>query len=382
MADDEWKIYLRDPNLQRQGEIGEYSEAVLNPKYRKLGTWSLTMAGDHPKAIELAQPGMGIEVTRNGNGVFSGIADIPDNQVADQKDTITITGFDDMIWLQNRLAHPDPTNQDPPYTNEFDVRGPAKCSTILRQYVDFNAGPSALGRRRKSRLQIAADPLIGDTITCQARWGNLLSFLETDVAIPGSASGDEVGYRVRQDGQVLWYEVFSPRDHTGTVKLSTDLGTMASYGFKGGRPKANYWYAGGSGEGAARLIREGQDAASILQYDLIETFLEQSDAGTNALLDQAINGAKQSAGAESTLTLVPADVESMAFFDDYYVGDRVTAAVNDTLLTQLITEARISLSGNGVTVEPVLGTPSSNQILMIFRRLLALERVVSRQQRR
>ena len=62
----EWKIYARDQNYQRQGEIDEYREATFTPVYNDVGTWEIVIDRRSDQAAALTTPGWGIMLTRDG----------------------------------------------------------------------------------------------------------------------------------------------------------------------------------------------------------------------------------------------------------------------------------------------------------------------------
>ncbi|RKT49365.1 siphovirus ReqiPepy6 Gp37-like family protein [Saccharothrix australiensis] len=377
---DEWKVYVRTPALRREAEVDDYAQLDTYTRHRDVGTWAMEIDGRSPNAGLLVRPGWGIEVVRNGATVFSGPMRRPERQVDETGNAVRITGWDDMVWLRHRLVHPEPTTPAPPYsTSDYDVRT-GHCSAVLLYYVNRNAASGALSPRRVPGLQIAADPVAGTTVTGRGRWQQLLPFLQ-DLAI----AGGDIGFRVRQDGAALVFEVFRPRDLSSRIKLSTELGTLARYEYAISQPAANFFVVGGSGEGTARTVREGQDAASIAAgWPRIERWVDRRDTSDTGVLDQEIRAQVLSEAGEVSLGITPVDLEHMTYLTDYGVGDTVSTVVDEITLTEVIREARVQLRPDGVTIAPSIGTPSSTHahLLRAFRALHDLDGRLSKLERR
>ncbi|WP_281275503.1 Gp37-like protein [Saccharothrix australiensis] len=144
-------------------------------------------------------------------------------------------------------------------------RPPAVLDQRLRRAHRPLLGRAALLRqpqRRQRRvvaprvpgLQIAADPVAGTTVTGRGRWQQLLPFLQ-DLAI----AGGDIGFRVRQDGAALVFEVFRPRDLSSRIKLSTELGTLARYEYRfPSRPRTSSSWAAAERAPPAPSARPGR----------------------------------------------------------------------------------------------------------------------------
>jgi Siphovirus ReqiPepy6 Gp37-like protein len=363
-----WTIYARNPSLQRDAEI-DYTSAELTSRFCAVGKWELVLDARLPAANSLKQPGWGIEVVNEDMvTVLAGPVDNLKRDRDENTNTYTFYGSDDNVYLAERLAHPQPATAAPPYnTNEYDVRGPSPCSTVLRSYVDVNLGPSALGPRKQFGLTLAADPVVGATVVGRARWQNLLDFLQGL-----SLSGGGVGFQNKQVGTALQFQTYMPVDRSGTVQFSLDKGNLASYTASTGKSKVNYAYIGGGGEGTARTVREGQDTSEIIRWRRIELFIDRRDTTDPSELDQEIVKQLADGKGEVSVSVEPVDLDGSTYLTNYNLGDKVSAVVDDDTITDVIREVKVTLSpekapeivpsiGNpGLTVTPLIITKVDN----------------------
>ena len=374
-----WLIHVRDPQLNRQALLDDYQQFDAVKRLNKVGSWMLDLNATVDTALLLTQPGWGIEVVRESDGLplISGPMTTVDRKRANEENVITVSGVDDVIHLADRLVHPQPASAVPPYgTTEHDVRT-GTCSTVLSAYVNVNAGPGALAPRRVTGLVLGADPVAGGSVTGRGRWQNLLVFLQ-ELALAGGG----LAFDVRQLGTSLEFIVIQPEDKSATVKFSLELGNLASYSYTLAAPTSSYVVCGGGGEGTARTIREGQSSADIAEWRRrIEHFTDRRDTTDVTELDQEIATTLAEAQAATTFSFVPIDLEGMAYLDDYDLGDRVAAVVDDTV-TELIREVKVSATPDKSTITPSIGTPVLTDVARLFRRLRSAEQRVLNLERR
>lgn len=338
-----------------------------------------------PAAPLLNKPGMGIYLIRDDTEVVTGgwITAV-DRKREDTTDQITFTGRDDNVWLHARLASPQPGASAPPYSaTEHDVRT-GQCSTVLRQYVDYNAGPSAVSARRVSwggvgGLVLGTNPLVGTTITGRARWQNLLELL-AELAL----AGGDIGFRVLHTGTAMEFQVFQPADKSSTVHFSHELGNLAGYQYATEIPAVDHVYVGGGGEGTARIIREKQDPFGVAAHGRFEAFRDQRHTSDTGELDQAGQEHLDENAGKVTLSLTPLDTVQQAYRTHWDLGDKVTAFLDDEPVVERIREVKFTFdeSGHPEAIEPVLGTPGAGALLDLFTRLERQNRRITSLERR
>jgi hypothetical protein len=370
-------VYARSPLLLRNGEA-DFVEAEFNVRFNAVGSWELKLDGRSTLIDQLLSPGWGIEVVNDdGITVLSGPVDERRREFDASRNLVTLYGSDDNTHLAERLANPEPATALPPYsTNAYDVRS-GTCSTVLRAYVNANLGAGALGPRRVTGMGLQADPLVGSSVTGRARWQVLLELLQ-ELAQKGGG----LGFRVRQVGAALQFQVYQPVDRSGTVQFSVDKGNLASYTYRAARSSVNYAYVGGGGEGTARTVREAQDSTEIAVWRRIERFVDRRDTTDTTELDQEAAKTLTEGKGETSVSVVPVDLPGSAYLTDYDLGDRVSAVVDDTI-TDVIREVKITLTPDGPQkVQPSIGTPGYQDVLKLFRSLQKINTRVTNLERR
>lgn len=367
-----YALYARDASLARVAQIGDYQRAELVLRFNAPGTWLLDMDARASGASELLQDGAGLVVVRDdASVVLSGPVTRRERNQENEQNRLLVAGADDNAWLERRLASPQPSTSAPPYNSQaYDVRT-GQASTILRQYVDVNIGPSALSVRRITGLTLAADPALGSTVTGQGRWQPLLELLQ-ELALAGGG----LGFRLRQSGSDLEFSVYQPADRTASVKFSFELGNLAALKWSEEAAETNYVFCGGGGEGTSRTIREGQDSTSIVEWGRVESFRDRRDTTDSGQLDQAITEELERGAGPTGLSIVPIDLPQMAYGTHYDLGDRVTAVVDGEPIQEVIRELKILLTpAEGVQVIPTIASPARGPSLSLFDRLRRNDRL-------
>lgn len=381
MSTPEWTLFVRNPALEREAQIDDYQKFEAIPRFNAVGSWILDIdvrVGGGDIASKLIVPQYGIEAVRNGTTVFSGPMRYKQRNRDGDTNRLTVSGPDDMVWLQDRLASPQPGSANPPYsTTAYDVRT-GTCSTILRQYVDVNAGPGAVAVRQVGGLTLGTDLGIGTSVTGRARWQSLLELLQ-QLAI----SGGNLGFQLRHTGSGIEFNVYMPADKSAAVKFSEELGNLSSYNYETTAPETNYAYVGGGGEGTARTIREGQDAVAVTRWGRFESFVDRRDTTDSAELAQSITEHLAENSEQVGLSATPIDTEGMAYIDEYNLGDRATFVIDEVPTVDIIREVKIELSPErSEKVTPVVSSAGVREVFRLFHHMRSLGRRISNLERR
>jgi hypothetical protein len=376
-----YRIQVYDRDLALLGEIDDYQSLEMIVRFNAVGTWVLDLDANTLGAQLLLDPGRRVVVTRDDmpdDPIFSGPVTKPRRKRDVASDRREYSGTDDLCWVANTLAKPQPATAIPPYnTQAYDTRT-GTCSTILRQYVDVNAGPSATGDRRIPGLTLAPDLVLGTSVTGQARWQNLLELL-SELALAGGG----LGFKATQVGTDIEFAVYEPEDLTDVITFGWELGNLADLDYSAEAPEANRIVCGGGGEETARIIREGQDPTSIATWGRIEMFRDRRDTTDTAQLDQTITEELEEKAEKISLSATPVDIPQFTYRTHYDLGDRVTVAVDDdTIVSEVIREVQIKLTPDGgEQIRAQIGTPGRQSVLALFdsvrrhnRRLTDLER--------
>lgn len=263
----------------------------------------------------------------------------------------------------------------------YDTQSGA-CETVLKHYVDVNAGPGAIANRQVSGLTIQTDAGSGSVVKGNARFDALVNKDGTGILQQlALASSPPLGFRVVQSGTALQFQVYTPADKTAVAKFSDDLGNLADFDYVREAPDfdagGNYVVVGGSGQLTARQFVNAQNATSIANWGRDEFFVDARDtADRTTLLQRAADALAQTQEKLSfSATLAP--VQSMVYGVDYSLGDKVTIVVDGVSYQDIIREVAITLdngSGSGgELVVPSVGTPNAAVVLdtlASFARLL------------
>lgn len=380
MSEPVWRIYVRDNRRVRIGEITEYQSLHLNLVFNDVSSWQLVLDADAPLAADVSRFGWGIIVTRDDVPVLSGFVSDVEREwsVSDDgevTDTLNITGVDDTWLLFTRLAYPVPFG--PPYTSQaYDVRT-GIASTVMRDYVANNAAGAAHVARGYSTLDVDDDPLLGLTVTGRARFQHLTGLLQSL-----ATAGGGLGFRVLQTGERANFEVYQPVDRSASVRFTPDTGTLRRYRYRKALPEANYVLVGGSGEGTARVIVEGEDTASRTEHNRIEQFRDRRDTADTTELQQAVSEELANFASKIELEFEPIDTPQQRFLDHYGLGDLVTVEAGEDRVQQAIRSVKIGLTGAGLQIVPTLGTPGPVGQPSFFAQYNRLRQRVSHLERR
>jgi hypothetical protein len=364
-----WTLYVADQVGQRQAQIDVYFHCKIIARHNAVSTWELELPTDCDAAdvlLNLQHPRI---IARVDNTTFrSGPMTHLERNVTNEGDTLNLTGVDDTVWLQRRVAHPQPASAAPPYSvNGYDIRT-GTASQILAQFIDANAGPGAVSARRVPGLTVPVPAPAGGTVTWQARYENLLDFIMSKATALG------LGVRVID----LAVDVFTPAVRQAVFSL--ELGTLAETASTFDAPTGNFVYVAGQGVGAARTIVEVTNAQSVTDWGRVEQFQDRRDTNDSIQLTSA--GAETLARAVTPpqVTFEPVDSPVQQFPRDWTVGDIVQVRVGDTIRSDIVQEVTIELDeGQPTKIAATLGATDDLAVFQATidqgRRIRQLERV-------
>lgn len=355
----EYGIYLRDAQLRRVAVIEDYRELSILLAFNAPGGFDFTVPAD--SLARLLTPGAGVIIERDGVPFLSGPIDAKRRTWAQDADHLILSGPDDTGALASRaaLAVPGaaPLADGTTYAGAaYDVRSGA-AETVMRAYVDANAGPGARSERRVPGLRLAADLKRGTTGTWRARFAPLDEHLR-DVAL----AGGDLGFRVVQatDAAALEFQVYATRDLTGTAVFGEEYGNLRNYDYREAAPPGTYLYLLGGGELAARTIVEGGDSGAMAAWGRREQVLDARNTADVAELGTQLRKELLDRRADTGLSAEPIDAPGLTFGVDYGLGDRVTVLVDTLPIREVIREVRITLdSQGGETIVPSVLSPGA-----------------------
>lgn len=359
-----YRVYIRDGDYDLVDELSDWLNLTAVIRFNRTGTWALDVSTQSVSA-PLLDRAAGIVVTRRNETtgddevIFSGSVA---TELRRTLTTLSLAGVDDNVFLEEP-ARPTPANAEGPYPDDYDVRT-GVASTVMLAYVDANIGPSAPAVDaegnpvRIAALALAADPLLGGTVTGRANFQSLQALLGGLAATPAAGG---LGFRILQSDTVqgqLDVTVWAPADRTDTATFSVPGGTAQDYEDTIQWPEANYWVVlGGDGFGANRTVIEGGDAAAIAAAGRRITGVYDARGITDTSeLEQKL--AELLAGTVTTrrTTIVSFAVPSLEFGTDWDFGDLVSVVVNGEVIEEVIREVQIELTRDrGAVITPMIG---------------------------
>lgn len=364
-------LEIRDATGTVIAACEDYTSFTGNIRWNDVGAWTVTLPLTSTSAGLLLTPGYGIQFTLDDVIVLSGIALTADGDTGDGVGQVTISGADDMLVLADHLASVQPATATQPYSvSAYDTRT-GVAETIIKQYVNLNAGPGAVAARRWPGLTIAADDAQGATVKGNARWGRLLDVC-AELALAGGLGLSCVG---------LVFDVTVPEDLSALVEFSEQRGSLGRVTFSQQAPAATYVYVGGSGEGTARVFYEQAASESLAAgWPRRERFRDARDTADVTVLAQRA-AEELAADIDATklgLTVEAIDAPGCRWPADYQVGDLVTVVTPwGVTLTRRVTALQVSLTAEtGTVITPTLGvlapeTPAAIAALSAQARRLA-----------
>jgi hypothetical protein len=277
-----------------------------------------------------------------------------DEDGEDGNGTVTFVFTDDMALAAGRITYPNPalaaTAQD---TDRYSITA-VNAETAIRALVNTNAGPGALTARRVPGLVLGAAAGVGTNVTTSTRFEPLM-----DVCRSIATAGGGLGFRTKQVGLTVEFEVFAPRDLTTSMRVGRQLHNLATVRYNPSAPLTTVAIVGGQAAGAARVIRERPNTAALAAgHPRLETFVDRRDVDNTADLDTAGDGALVDGEASIRLSIEAIDTASQTYRTDYGPGDIVSTAVFDGVtVEQVIQQVEIDYTpDSGEEITLVIGT--------------------------
>lgn len=350
MAKPDYEFFIRDSEHKIIGQIDQYTKLEMKKRFNNVGSFILELDASS-KAADLLFLGGGFVAYRNGKTTpfFSGQVRKYDVDWNAKSEKITFSGPDDNIWLADRRAVPDPVNFDFD-TYAYDVRTGIP-STIMSEFVNYNAGPSASMPRRVSNLTIGTDLVLGTSATWRARFQRLINLLNKIAQDSGG-----LGFQISN----MEFSIYQPTDKSGKITFSAGRRNLAAYRYTLEYPEENYMWGGGGGDGTDRTILTREDSSSIVTYSRIETFYDYRGAVDDTELALNMSQKQERDASKISLSLTPVDTGAVAYQTDYDLGDKVNVEISSGLqIADIVREVLITLTKDRETILPVVGTADS-----------------------
>jgi hypothetical protein len=340
----------------------------LDAGHRVVAIRRLPAAWNYQTDIITAGPVEKIMIEQSDDGGNSGVG------------TLTVNWTDDSVWLAARCTYPDPTQAPSDQTTDHWTWS-GNAESALRTLANMNAGPGALAARRVPTLALGATAAVGGNVTVTADRMEPLSGLMRDIA----TAGGDIGFRTRQVGSQILFEVYAPRDLSTSVRFSWGLGNLKYLMHEKVAPKTTTAIVGGQGEGADRYLIERTNATDETAWGRFETLV--SRPGNSPLQSLQDDGDKQLGQDAMTNRIASnvADTAKQRFGVNYGLSDIVSIETgHGEVITDNVETVHIQVyATSGEYVQATIGSQAEHtdpiwvqKLREIDARLSKVERVV------
>jgi hypothetical protein len=320
----EYVILVTDENLVVQGDpISIWSEMDITLKFNEPGAAIVTCPAEQ-WVLDQMVPGNRLVIIRQGVVVMAGpiekwLLERSDDGENAGVGKLTINGSDDLALVAARVTYPDPAHTPDAQTlDNWVYTGNAELA--LYALVNTQAGPGALAARRIPHLTMGSPAGVGTSVTVKAtRMQPLL-----DVGRLIGTAGGGLGFRTRQVGASILFEVYAPPDKSQTVRFSFGLGNLRYVGYEVSAPTATAVSVGGQGDtGAATFMIERTTATELASWGRYEKHVARDGTDTLVALQDDGDQALGEGAATTRLTTNTADTPDQQYGVHYQVGDIV-----------------------------------------------------------
>jgi hypothetical protein len=287
---------------------------------------------------------------------------------------ITVNFADDLALVVARLTYPDPTLAPAAQvTDAWTNTGNAEVQ--LRTLAAYNAGPNALAARRIPQLALGALAGVGTSITSTADRMEPLGNVMRRIAVNGGG----LGFRTRQDGTQILFEVYQPLDLTGQVVFAFGAGNLKYVGYQVTAPKATAAIVGGQGEGADRALIERVNDGGQASWGRMETLVNRPGNDPVADLNAAGDEALAEAAETTRLPTSTSDTPFQRYGEPYDIGSKVSVeSWPGSMVSDVITTVHFQVwATSGEYVSSTVGSQAENADPAWIQRLRAMDRRVA-----
>lgn len=279
---------------------------------------------------------------------------------------VTVRFADDDASLSELLVYPNPaqaaTGQTT--TTRYTITA-VNPETAIRNLVNLNAGPGALTARRVPGLVLASPVGLMPGVTVSTSF--LRDTILTDALreVSRLAGGLGIGWQVTQVGAVKTFQTYAPRDLSGSVVFSRDLGNVESLTYEPTAPTCTVALVGDATAGTGRVVKERINTAAITAgWGRREVWVDGSSAQNAGELDQLGDKALADGAATYKVAVTARDTDDQRYGYAYGPGDQVSVEVAPgVFVTALVQGADIDITGDkGEDIKPIVATVAESLI--------------------
>ncbi|MFJ3826244.1 siphovirus ReqiPepy6 Gp37-like family protein [Streptomyces nodosus] len=352
------ELWITDRDLVVQGDpLTGWRDLSAEQRFREPGAGSVTLTA-YPEVVEQLQPGNRLVVVRDHQIWMGGPMEMPqayewDLDANAEPGTVTITFSDDLARVAGHITFPEPAKAFAAQDTSTDrVRAftATNAETIIRQLVSENCGPGALAARRIERLVLGDIAGVGSNRSLSTRFEPLLDACRTVAATDG------LGFRTRQAGNQILFEVYQPADLTKTARFSAGLGNLRSVRFTMAAPLATSELVmggddpaqqAGQGEPPNRRAYTEVTSGAAADWYRVEKLVQSSGkTDDDGELTQDGVLALGNDNPQASIQTETVDTEDLRAGHDYSLGDLVAVVLPTGLTVQDVVRS-ITLTADG-----------------------------------
>lgn len=334
----------------------------------------------------ICQPGRRVVVIREGAILTAGPVEHWMWEQSDNGDNagqgkLSVNFADDFAFLAAREVYPDPTKT--PEEQMIDIwEYSGNGELALRTLIDLNGGPNARPERRVPKLVLGPAVGVGTNVAVHSHRMQHLGDVAREIA---DAAGG-LGFRTRQVGQQIVFDVYTPPDKSHLVRFGFSLGNMRYRSVEVTAPTCTTAIVGGQGEGADAFMITRTNTDEEAAWGRFE--LLQAESGDELLTTLQDAGDKALAEGASTIRIATnvSDTPDQRFGTHYQLGDIVSLETGDGEETsQVVRTVHLQVSaGSGEYIAATVGSQEATtdpawvkKLREIDERLSTVERTVT-----
>lgn len=336
----------RESDLKLVGKVDRFKNLDASVKFNDIGSWTLN-ARICDAAAKYLIMGNGIEIKRNGRTIITG----PIRRVQVKNDEeITVSGFDDLIYLKDRVCLPPPWYPTTTLSAKDDTYPAApnlySSELVIKHYVDYNVGPSVPSQapwRKIPNLTIEPNQSRGLTNRRESvRFENLFDLCKR---VAQNALGFRIVRKKDINGKlVLEFQCYQWGNKRGHV-ISRERGNLGEYTYVQDFPTANYVYVSGDADAANnnyRMVAFRGDDTSRAKYGTVEAYGNYNITKDRQQLDNEIDRILLDGSEIVNVSAETIETDSSRLGTHYWVGDVVTLLLAGKITDQYVYEANFS----------------------------------------
>lgn len=338
-------LTVYDKTFTRKGWIGAPVSVEAHVRHNALSHATITVDADHPRVVDLVQPGARMTLDYDDGFLMSGRVGTIEGKGPRMQSTVTVTIESDFRLLSRLLGWPNPLGAvtEQGADTAYDTKtGPAE--TVFKWFVTRNAG------RSTPPITVAADSARGNTITVSMRMHQLADRLLPVIDQAG------IGVDVRQQGAGLTVYCYQPVVRPQVLSEAT--GIVTDWSWTATAPAATDVVVGGQGEGTAREFLLVNDPARRAEWaESIEVFRDARDTEDPDIMVRRGEETLAEGAPTTGLSLTLAESKGWRYGKSVRVGDLVTTQIAPgAAITDVLREATLKWDREqGLTVTPVVG---------------------------